>query len=99
MALKIKKTYNVFGRKIKVKFAQLDSNIAGMYYDNKGLILINEALAEKGYEDILQDTLVHEILHAMFYRVSIDQAVSWQAHEYIVNNAAVLLRELGLIKL
>lgn len=99
MALKIKKSYNVFGRKIKVKFAQLDSNIAGMYYNDKGLILINEALAEKGYEDILQDTLIHEILHAMFYRVSIDQAVSWQVHEYIVNNAAVLLRELGLIKL
>jgi len=97
--MKIKKSYNVFGRKIKVKFAELDPSIAGMYDDYTGTILLNIDLTEKGNEIVLQDTLIHELGHALFFRVSIDQAVQWQTHEYIVNNMAVMLRELGLIKL
>lgn len=97
--MKIKKSYNVFGRKIKVKFSELDANIAGIYDDYTGTIFLNIDLTEKGNELVLQDTLIHELGHALFYRVSIDQAVSWQTHEYIVNNMAVMLRELGLIKL
>ena len=98
-AMKIRKSYNVFGRKIKVKFSKLDANIAGIYDDYTGTIFLNIDLTEKGNELVLQDTLIHELGHALFYRVSIDQAVSWQTHEYIVNNMAVMLRELGLIKL
>jgi Zn-dependent peptidase ImmA (M78 family) len=97
--VKIKKTYNVFGRKIKVKFVVLNDNIAGMYDDAPGVIYINKYLAQKGFEEQLQDTLIHELGHALFYRVSIDQAIGWQVHEYIVNNMAVMLRELGLVKL
>ena len=97
--MKIRKSYNVFGRKIKVKFSKLDANIAGIYDDYTGTIFLNIDLTEKGNELVLQDTLIHELGHALFYRVSIDQAVSWQTHEYIVNNMAVMLRELGLIKL
>ena len=99
MALKIKKSYNVFGRKIKVKFAKLDESIAGLYNDSIGTIFINEMLLAKGLESQLQDTLIHELGHALFYRVSIDQAVNWQVHEYIVNNMAVMLRELELVEL
>lgn len=97
--MKIKKSYNVFGRKIKVKICKLDENIAGVYDDSLGTIFINVLLTQKGLEDQLQDTLIHELGHALFYRVSIDQAVSWQTHEYIVNNMAVMLRELKLIKI
>lgn len=97
--MKIKKSYNVFGRKIKVKFCELDPNVAGIYDDYLGMIFLNVQLAEKGNEIQLQDTLIHELGHALFYRVSLDQAMSWQVHEYIVNNMAVMLRELKLIKL
>lgn len=97
--MKIRKSYNVFGRKIKVKFAELDPTIAGIYDDYTGTILLNMDLMQKGNEIVLQDTLIHELGHALFYRVSIDQAVTWQTHEYIVNNMAVMLRELDLLKL
>lgn len=97
--MKIRKSYNVFGRKIKVKFSDMDPGIAGIYDDSLGMIILNVDLTQKGNEIVLQDTLIHELGHALFYRVSIDQAVSWQTHEYIVNNMAVMLRELGLIKL
>lgn len=97
--MKIKKSYIVFGKKIKIKICKLQDNVAGMYDHNESVIYINEWLVQKGYEAELQDTLIHELGHALFYRVSIDQAISWQIHEYIVNNMAVMLRELGLIKI
>jgi len=97
--MKIKKSYMVFGKKIKIKICQLQDGIAGMYDHETETIYINDIFMQKGYESDLQDTLIHELGHALFYRVSIDQAVSWQTHEFIVNNMAVMLRELGLIKL
>lgn len=97
--MKIKKSYMVFGKRIKTKICQLQENVAGMYDHNTETIYINEVFMQKGYEKELQDTLIHELGHALFYRVSIDQAVTWQVHEFIVNNMAIMLRELGLIKL
>lgn len=90
MKFKLKKFFMVFGLKISVKIEDMDYNIAGMYYPSKKKILLNSA-HEDEFE--LYHTLLHELGHAMFYRVSINQSISKEVHEYIVNNYATMLLE------
>ena len=81
----------VFGAKIKLKIdKKLPHNVAGQYDTMKDIISLN-ALHESDEE--LMHTLIHECGHALFYRVSINQAVSFEVHEYIVNNMATMLLE------
>ncbi len=56
----------------------------------KALISIN---ATHDSEHELMHSILHELGHALFYRVSINQAVSFETHEFIVNNYATMLLE------
>lgn len=88
--MKLPKFWSVFGLKVKTKIIPFESNIAGQYEPSKKLITLND-MHETDQE--LLHTLLHELGHVMFYRVSINQAVSYEVHEYIVNNYATMLLE------
>lgn len=89
--MKLPKFFNVFGQKIKLKIDEsLPINVAGQFEPSKNLISLNP-LHESDKE--LLHSLVHELGHALFYRVSINQAISFESHEFIVNNMATMLLE------
>lgn len=88
--MKLPKFWKVFGLKVKTKIASFESNIAGQYEPGKHTMTLNEA--HETDQELLH-TILHELGHAMFYRVSINQAVSYETHEYIVNNYATMLLE------
>ena len=89
--MKLPKFLNVFGQKVKLKIDDnLPLNIAAQYDINKVQISLN-SIHET--DDELLHSLLHECGHALFYRVSIQQAVSFEVHEFIVNNYATMLLE------
>ena len=89
--MKIPKFFNIFGIKVKMKIdSKLPANVAGQYEPAKEVISLN-ALHETDRE--LMHTILHELGHCMFYRVSINQAVSYEVHEFIVNNFATMILE------
>ena len=89
--MKLPKFLNIFGLKIKLIVSlKLSPGVAGQYDPSKECITLN-AIHETDKE--LLHTLLHECGHAMFYRVSIQQAVSWEVHEFIVNNYSTMLLE------
>lgn len=89
--IKFPKFLKIFGLKVKLIISdKLPINVAGQYEPDKTIITLN-ALHETDKE--LLHTLLHECGHAMFYRVSINQAISYEVHEFIVNNYATMLLE------
>jgi Zn-dependent peptidase ImmA (M78 family) len=88
--MKLPKFFNVFGLKPKLKIVEMNPNFAGQYDTIKNVITLN-SLHESDQE--LLHSLMHELGHCMFYRVSINQAVSYETHEFIVNNYATMLLE------
>ena len=91
LKMKLPKSLNIFGIKVKLKIDEkLPFNIAAQYEPGKETISLN-ALHETDKE--LLHSLLHECGHALFYRVSIQQAVSFEVHEFIVNNYATMLLE------
>lgn len=88
--MKFPKFFNIFGLKVKLKIGGLPSNVAGQYEPQKNLITLNE-FHETDKE--LLHTALHEVGHVLFYRVSINQGVSYEVHEFIVNNYATMLLE------
>lgn len=91
VSMKLPKFLNIFGLKVKLVISlKMSSNIAGLYEPDKQIISLN-SIHDSDME--LLHTLLHECGHAMFYRVSIQQAVSWEVHEFIVNNYSTMLLE------
>lgn len=89
--MRLPKFLNIFGLKVKLIVSlKIAPNIAGQYEPDKQIISINAA--HETDKELLH-TLLHECGHAMFYRVSIQQAVSWEVHEFIVNNYSTMLLE------
>ncbi len=89
--MKLPKFFNVFGIKVKLKVSdKLPMNVAAQYEPAKETITLS-AIHDTDKE--LLHSLLHEAGHAMFYRVSIQQAVSFEIHEFIVNNYATMLLE------
>ena len=89
--MKLPKYLNVFGIKIKLKIDEkLPMTVAAQYDPGKETISLN-AMHDTDKE--LLHSLLHEAGHALFYRVSIQQAVSFEVHEFIVNNYATMLLE------
>lgn len=91
VSMKLPRFLNIFGLKVKLVVSmKIPPNIDGQYEYDKKVISLNH-LHESDKE--LLHTLLHECGHAMFYRVSIQQAVSWEVHEFIVNNYSTMLLE------
>lgn len=89
--MKLPRFLNIFGLKVKLVVSlKLPPNVAGQYEYDKHVISLNQV--HETDNDLLH-TLLHECGHAMFYRVSIQQAVSWEIHEFIVNNYSTMLLE------
>jgi len=89
--MKLPKFMTVFGLKVKLKIDdKLPLNVAAQYEPSKAVISLN-TIHENDKE--LLHSLLHECGHALFYRVSIQQAVSFEVHEFIVNNYATMLLE------
>ena len=89
---KLPKVLDVFGKKVKVLIKSLHPNYAAQYDVVNHEIFIND-VEESYMEQGPLHSLLHEAGHALFYRVSINQAVSFETHEYIVNNYATMLLE------
>ena len=94
--MKVPKFLNIFGAKIKLIVCDLGFGIAGQYEPAKKVITISPN-HETDNEFI--HSVLHECGHALFYRVSINQAVSYETHEFIVNNYATMLLENFDVKL
>ena len=89
--MKLPKVMHVFGAKIKLRVnAKLPNHIAAQYEPLKDMISLSE---NHDSDQELLHSLIHEMGHALFYRVSINQAVSFETHEFIVNNMATMLLE------
>lgn len=73
-----------------IRICALEGGIAGTYQPYKEVISLNEL---HDTQEEMMHTLLHELGHAMFYRVSINQSISREVHEYIVNNYATMLLE------
>lgn len=89
--MKLPKFLNIFGLKVKLKVdSKMPLNIAGEYSPQKETITLNPV---HDSDKELLHTLLHECGHAMFFRVSINQAISFEVHEFIVNNYSTMLLE------
>jgi hypothetical protein len=89
--MKLPKHINIFGQKVKLKIDdKLPINVAAQYDPSKFIISLNPI--HETDEELLH-SLLHEAGHSLFYRVSIQQAVSFEVHEFIVNNFATMLLE------
>lgn len=88
--MKFPKKFNIFGMAVKLIIRLMPESIAGTYDHRAKTITINEL--QETDEELLH-TVLHECGHALFYRVSINQGVSFEVHEFIVNNYATMLLE------
>jgi len=88
--MKLPSFLSIFGLRVKLKIAELGLGIAAQYEPAKKIITISP-IHETDNE--LLHSLLHEAGHALFYRVSINQAVTYETHEFIVNNYATMLLE------
>lgn len=79
--MKLPKSFNVFGKKIRVKSGDLGPNYQGMFYPGKDLIVIsNDTLPEE-----INRVLIHEFFHSVITRCSLDQVVSYPSEELLVD--------------
>jgi Zn-dependent peptidase ImmA (M78 family) len=83
--------FNVFGMKINVKLSDLRrENIAGFFSPTHNEIQICKSLKKTDKEQ----TLMHEFLHAVFYRMGIIQSkMPIELEEIIVENFATAITE------
>lgn len=96
--MKIPASIKLLGHRIKIKPVEnleRHHHAMGMYVPAKKTILID---AHLDAEDILP-TLIHELGHALFSLISINQAVSNDIEEIIVDNYANMIDALFHCKL
>ena len=85
------KSIDVLGKKIKVSFRDMNQdNICGHYLYNENLIEINNQMNKETQEV----TLIHEIIHAVFFRAGILNAkVSHDIEEVIADQISKVINE------
>lgn len=84
----MKRSFNIFGSRITIKVADglADESgrlLAGVYFHEKRVIVIN---TQMGDEEQLR-TLMHELSHAVMYRVGLAQTVMTSDHHELVCEA------------
>lgn len=83
---------NIFGKKIPVKVIKnlkSDQSVHGLYSTFKKIILI----AEDQTKDEAIMTLIHEIVHGIFDRAGLNQAISHELEEIIAEQISVVINE------
>jgi Zn-dependent peptidase ImmA (M78 family) len=82
----------VFGALVPVYRLENLLNAEGMYgfYDPEGKYIAVDAALEG---DILEHTIIHEMMHAVFDRLHIDQQMERSFVEVVVENLSVALLE------
>lgn len=93
--MKIPKSVNIFGKKIKLKRGDLGPNYLGMYYPDENMIVIGSQVKN---EKELVHVVVHELMHAIFDRCSVNQVVSYPNEEMIVDMTTKCFIEMFDIK-
>jgi Zn-dependent peptidase ImmA (M78 family) len=89
MKFKIKKSYNVLGRKTKIKLMNTH-DFAGMYDPDKDTIYISTNQSE---EQIIE-TFWHELIHNIQYQTGINQAVSRELLEVMAETGSRVIAEI-----
>ena len=91
MNFKKLKTIDVLGKKVKIVFRDMTvENVCGHYVYDKSLIEINNTLSKETQEV----TLLHELIHAVFFRSGIlNTKVSPDAEEIICDQVAKVIQE------
>lgn len=87
--MKLPKHFNVFGKKIKVKVADLGPSFDGMFYSTEDLIVISSTVDPT----TMDRTVIHEFLHAVIERCSLTQVVSYPSEEVLVDMVTKALLE------
>lgn len=76
---KLPKKFIIFGQEVPVEFAELGEKVDGLSHE-KGLIQINEELKARKIKGVL----IHEFLHSVIYRTSLDSVISGEVEEILV---------------
>lgn len=76
--MRLPKFLIVFGQKIKVETVELEAGVGGLSHSS-GLIQLSNQLKKKELDQVL----LHEMVHSIFFRLSIYQNVSLDTEEII----------------
>lgn len=83
---------NLFGQNWKVYHVKLDPQFAGHCYYDERTIHINEEIPVNS--PFFQVTLIHEMLHALFHRLSYRQSnLSHDLEEVMIDQLATAITE------
>lgn len=85
-------TLNIFGERWKVYHDKLDPQYAGhCYYEKREIKISNELLIGS---TLFAETLLHEMLHALYYRMSYRQSgLSHDLEEVMIDQIAKAFTE------
>lgn len=90
MKLPKKFSLQIFGQKTPVnQIKDLPNSVLGVYQRDSGSIL----LCERQPEDEKEDTLFHEMVHAIFSRAGLNQAIGHDLEEVIAQQIATTMTE------
>lgn len=77
--MRLPKYFVIYGQKVKVEYAELENTVGGLSYSS-GLIQINKHLPKEHVPQVL----LHEFFHSVISRTSLDQRLSLDVEEMIV---------------
>lgn len=85
--MKLPKSLNVFGKKIKIKVGDIGEGYDGLFYPKENLIVISLTASD------VDHVLLHEFLHAVLERCSLTQVVSYPSEEVLIDMITKCLLE------
>ena len=77
---------NVFGKTYRIEYKPLE-DLDGECHNKKSLIEIDQSLTGSNFTQ----TLIHEGLHALFYRLGYNQVIHHDIEELLVDQIATFL--------
>jgi len=87
--MKIPRKFRVFGKTIRVKVGNLGGQYDGMFYPHLDLIIIDKEVPKEKIAHVL----IHEFIHSVISRCSLDQVISYPSEELVVDMIAKALVE------
>lgn len=84
------KSVTVFGKECKIKSTEIDSNFLGLFYPREFKIDMSKNCPPDLYEYVL----IHELIHAVFERSSLNQCnISHDVQEIVCDQVSKFLNE------